>query len=192
RPSVTRRRSHGAALRALTPFVDREDEMRLLLSRWERTREGQGQLVVVVGEPGIGKSRLVDEFRTRIKDAPHLWLECAGEQFSQTPSFHAVTQILDQGLGWRGDEKPEERVAELERNLLRAGLKAWEAVPLICEMLGLTIPQKYPPLIFPPDQRRRRRLATLTACGLNPAPAQPRVPPTWRPYSAGTTALWGC
>src|SRR5262249_20827315 len=76
RPSVTRRRSHGAALRALTPFVDREDEMRLLLSRWERTREGQGQLVVVVGEPGIGKSRLVDEFRTRIKDAPHLWLEC--------------------------------------------------------------------------------------------------------------------
>ena len=174
-PSVVRRRTHRAAARALTPFVDREDEMRLLLNRWERTRTGQGQLVLVVGEPGIGKSRLVDEFRTRVRDNPHLWVECAGDLFSQSTPFHAVTEILNQGLGWQGDESPTERVTQLERNLELAGLKLSEAVPLIAEMLGLPIRDRYPPLVFAPDQQRRRLLANLTAWVLNAARVQPLV-----------------
>src|SRR5215469_1711572 len=117
RPTVARRRTRGAAVRALTPFVDREDDMRLLLSRWERTRAGRGQLVQVEGEPGIGKSRLVDEFRTHVRDYPHLWVECAGDRFSQSTPFHAVTEILSKGLGWRGDESLKQRIAQLERNL---------------------------------------------------------------------------
>ena len=72
RSSGTRSRLTIGAARGLTPFVGREDEMRLLASRWERAREGHGQVVLVVGEPGIGKSRLVEEFRARIKDDPHL------------------------------------------------------------------------------------------------------------------------
>ena len=149
--------------------------MRWLLNRWERTCTGQGQLVPVVGEPGIGKSRLGDEFRSCVRDNPHLWVECAGDQFSQSAPFHAVTQILNQGLGWRGDESPKERVAHLERNLELAGLRLGEAVPLIAEMLGLPIPDKYPPLVFTSDQRRRRLLATLTAWVLNAARVQPIV-----------------
>jgi class 3 adenylate cyclase len=58
------------AARGLTPFVGREEEMRLLLSRWERTREGEGHVVLIIGEPGIGKSRLVAEFHDQIRDAP--------------------------------------------------------------------------------------------------------------------------
>ena len=149
--------------------------MRWLLNRWERTCTGQGQLVPVVGEPGIGKSRLGDEFRSCVRDNPHLWVECAGDQFSQSAPFHAVTQILNQGLGWRGDESPKERVAHLERNLELAGLRLGEAVPLIAEMLGLPIPDKYPPLAFTSDRRRRRLLATLTAWVLNAARVQPIV-----------------
>jgi class 3 adenylate cyclase len=76
-------RGRLAAARGLTPFVGREEELRLLLSRWERAREGDGHLVVVVGEAGIGKSRLVAEFHDRIRDTPHIWMESAGEQFSQ-------------------------------------------------------------------------------------------------------------
>jgi len=98
-PTAARRRTRGAAGRSLTPFVGREDDMRLLLSRWERARERQGQLALVIGEPGIGKSRLLQEFRARIREDPHLWIECAGEQLFQSTPFHAVTQILDQGLG---------------------------------------------------------------------------------------------
>ena len=149
--------------------------MRLLFSRWERVREGRGQLVLVIGEPGIGKSRLVEEFRARIREDPHVWVECASEQFFQSTPFHAVTQILDQGLGWRGDESPEERVVQLERALGRAELKLSEAVPLIADMLGLPIPGKYPPLIFAPDQRRRRLLANLAAWVLHSARVQPVV-----------------
>ena len=174
-PTPARRRTHGAATAAQAPFVGREDEMHLLLSRWERARESEGQLALVVGEPGIGKSRLVDEFRARIKYEPHLWIECAGEQFSANTPFHAVIQILDQGLRWRGDESKEERVVQLERSLELNGLKLGEAVPLIAEMLNLPIPAKYSPLMFAPDQSRRRLMANLSAWVLNAARLQPVV-----------------
>src|SRR5215469_5447442 len=174
-PTPARRLVHRAASATQAPFVGRDDEIRLLLSRWERAREGEGQLAFVVGEPGIGKSRLIEEFRARIKDEPHLWIECAGEQFSANTPFHAVIQILDRGLGWRGDESKEERVVQLERSLELAGLKLAEAVPLISEMLNLPILAKYPPLMFAPDQKRRRLLANLAAWLLNAARLQPVV-----------------
>ena len=174
-PTLGRRRRRGGAVQSLTPFVGRNDEMRLLLSRWEQAREGRGQLALVVGEPGIGKSRLIEEFRTRIRDHPHLWVECACEQSFQSTPFHAVTQILNQGLAWRGDEDSEERITQLERRLERAGLKLGEAVPLIAEMLSLPIPDKYPAPMLAPEQKRRRLLANLTAWVLNSARRQPGV-----------------
>jgi len=174
-PAVVRRRTRRAAARSLTPFVGREDDLQLLLGRWERAREGQGQLVLLMGEPGIGKSRLVEEFRAQIRAEPHLWIEGAGEQFSQSTPFHAATEILEQGLGWRGDESPAERIAHLERGLEGAGLKLNEAVPLIAELLNLPIPDQYPPLMFAPEQRRRRLLANLSAWVLNLARVQPVV-----------------
>jgi hypothetical protein len=84
-PTVVRRRTHRTAPRSPTPFVGHEDDIRLLLSRWERASAGQGQLVLVMGEPGIGKSRLVEEFHAQIRDEPHVWVECAGEPFFQAP-----------------------------------------------------------------------------------------------------------
>jgi class 3 adenylate cyclase/tetratricopeptide (TPR) repeat protein len=174
-PTAARRQTHRAANATQAPFVGRDDEMRLLLSRWERAREGEGQLALVVGEPGIGKSRLIQEFRARIRDEPHLWIECAGEQFSANTPFHAVIQMLDQGLGWRGDESKEDRVVQLEGALELARLKLGEAVPLIAEMLNLPLSAKYPPLMFSPDQKRRRLLANLATWVLNAARLQPMV-----------------
>lgn len=174
-PIAVRRHRHESATHAQTPFVGRDDELRLLQGKWEQVRGGAGQLALVMGEPGIGKSRLVEEFRARVKDDPHLWIDCAGEQFFQSTPFHAVTQILDQGLGWRGDESAEERTSQLERSLELAGMKLDEAVPLIAEMLNLPIPDKYPALLFAPDQRRKRLLADLATWVLNIARLQPVV-----------------
>ncbi len=172
---ATRRHRDDPAVHAMTAFVGRDDEMRLVLNRWDRARQGQGQLVLVTGEPGIGKSRLIDEFRARVKDEPHLWIDCAGEHIFRSTPFHAVTQILDQGLGWRGDESADERISQLERSLELAGMKLDEAVPLIAEMLNLPIPDKYPHLLFAPDQKRKRLLANLQTWVLNVARLQPMV-----------------
>ena len=60
-----------AGQRHLTPLVGRDEEIAMLMRRWERARQGEGQLVVIVGEPGLGKSRLIEEFHGRLRDAPH-------------------------------------------------------------------------------------------------------------------------
>lgn len=175
RPTAVRRRTHAITEHSLTPFVGREDEMRLLLSRWERSRQGQGQLVLVVGEPGIGKSRMVDEFRARIKGEPHLWIECAGEQLFQGTPFHVVAQALEERLGSLSDESPEERMSRLESALEVAKLTLGEAVPLIAEIVSLPIPAKYPALTLAPEQRRKRLLANLTTWVLAATQLQPVV-----------------
>src|SRR5215472_9634043 len=174
-PTVVRRLVLGGASRVLTPFIGRDEEMRLLLSRWERAREGRGQVVLMVGEPGIGKSRMVEEFRSRIKQHPHLWVECAGEQFFESTPFHTVIEMLDQGLGWRGVESAAERTNYLERSLELFGMKLGEALPLIAEMLDLPIPEKYPPLMIAPDQKRRRLLAALVGWVFGATRMQPLV-----------------
>ena len=174
-PNMARRRTRGANSRGLTTFVGRQDEIGLALSRWERAREGEGQLVLVVGEPGIGKSRLIEEFHGRIKQDRHLWIECAAEQYFESTPFHAVTQILDQSLGLRGDESNEERLRRLEFALESAEMKLLEVLPLIAEMLNLPLPEKYPPLMLTADQRRKRLLAGLVSWVLSHAQRQPVV-----------------
>jgi class 3 adenylate cyclase/tetratricopeptide (TPR) repeat protein len=165
---VALHRVHSAGLagerrkpRGGSAFIGREEELALLASRWARARNGAGQLVLVHGEPGIGKSRLVASFKERIAADPHLWIECRGEQLFANTVLYASSQMLWRGLGWRGDESPRERSAALEQTLQRSGLKLAEAVPLVCEMLDLPIPAHYPPLMLAPEQRRRRLLATL-------------------------------
>src|SRR5208282_310104 len=71
--------------RILTPLVGREEELDLLSRRWERARKGEGQLALVVGEPGLGKSRLIEEFRARLGETPHTWVEWSSSQLLQIP-----------------------------------------------------------------------------------------------------------
>jgi class 3 adenylate cyclase/tetratricopeptide (TPR) repeat protein len=171
RPSEGGRPGRGSSRRELTAFVGREEEMQLLLGRWKRVREGEGQCVLLVGEPGIGKSRLMGEFRAGISEEASAMVQCAGAPFLANTPFHAVTQMLDQILG-RGDG-PEARLARLEAALEAAGVKTAEAVPLIAEMLDLPVPPSYPPPVFGPEQRRPRLLAALAGWVLGAARSEP-------------------
>jgi class 3 adenylate cyclase len=83
RASGAGRRGGG---RAVTPFVGREEELGLLARRWERAKGGEGQLVLIVGEPGLGKSRLIEEFRARLAETPHTWSEWGASQLSHFES----------------------------------------------------------------------------------------------------------
>ena len=141
RPSGVRGRLEAAAAaRGLTPFVGREDELRLLMNRWERALDGEGQVALIIGEAGIGKSRLVQRFHEQIAGTPHTWVEAAAGAFFQNTPFYAVTEMLRELLAWRGDESAEEQLAQLETRLELAGLKPAEALPLIAPLLNLPIP----------------------------------------------------
>jgi class 3 adenylate cyclase/tetratricopeptide (TPR) repeat protein len=176
RPSGMRGRlAAAAAVRGMTRFIDRDEELRLLLNRWERVCEGEGQVVTIVGEAGIGKSRLVRHFREQIAADPHTWLECTTAAFFQNTPLYAVTDMLQQTFHWHTHQNAERRLAALEASLTLAGLKLEEAVPLIASLLELPLDSKYRPLTMAPEHQRRRLLATLVAWTIGFAKAQPLV-----------------
>jgi class 3 adenylate cyclase/tetratricopeptide (TPR) repeat protein len=168
-------RGRLGAARGLTPFVGREEELRLLLSRWERVREGEGQLALIIGEPGIGKSRLVAEFHDRIRDAPHIWMESAGEQFFEHTPFHVISEMLSRWLELQDATNTEEQCERIERALAAAGLKVAESAPLIAELLQLPRGERYPALALAGEQKRWRLLAALSGWVLRAAKVEPAV-----------------
>jgi len=135
RPTGVRGRLQAA--RGLTPFVGRNEELQLLLSRWERTCEGDGQVALIIGEPGIGKSRIVAEFHDRIRDTRHIWMESAGEQFFENSPFHSIIEMFSQWLELQGGGNAQEQCERLEGALASAGVKVSEIAPLIADLLQL-------------------------------------------------------
>jgi class 3 adenylate cyclase len=165
----------AVAARGLTPFVGREDELRSLMNRWERVVEGEGQVALIIGEAGIGKSRLVQRFHEQIAGVPHTSVEAGAAPFFQNTPFYPVVEMLRQALEWRGHESAEEKLALLEPRLELAGLRLAETVPLIAPLLDLQLPAKYPPSVLSPEQQRRRLLAALVEWALGTARLQPAV-----------------
>src|SRR5215472_9948459 len=139
-----------------------------------RFRQGS-QVALIMGEAGIGKSRLVQRFHEQIPATPHTWIKTAASAFFQNTPFYPVAEMLKQALAWRGDEPAEEQFAALESRLQLAGLKPAEAIPLIAPLLNLPLAAKYPPSALLPEQQRRRLLATLVELALSAARVQPTV-----------------
>jgi predicted ATPase len=145
-------------LEAAVAAVGREDELRSLLSRWEQVREGEGQVITIIGEAGMGKSQLVQCSHQQLAATPHAWLEAGAEAFFRDTPFYAVTELLRQVLG----EAPEqEQLGQLEARLIAAGLKPTEAIPLPALLPNLPLSAKYLPSVQDPEQQRRRLQATL-------------------------------
>ena len=175
-PSGVRGRLEAvAAARGLTTFVGREEELHLLTNRWQRVLEGEGQAVLIIGEAGIGKSRLVQHFHQQIAGIPHTWAETAAAPLFQNSPFYPVAELLRQFVDGPLDEPPGDQLVRLESALELAGLKAADAIPLIARLLNLLVPQKYPPLVIPPEQQRRRLFLTLIEWVRGAAGIQPLV-----------------
>ena len=159
--------------RALTPLVGREDEMAVLLRRWDRARRGEGQFVMIVGEPGLGKSRLIEEFRTRLADTPHTWVEWSSSQLLQNTPFHPIADWGRQRFG--GAEAPaERRLADLETSLAQVKFDTAEYIPLLAPLVDIPLPPERA-LALAPEELRRRQLAAILAWFLAGARAQPVV-----------------
>jgi class 3 adenylate cyclase len=175
RPSGMQRHLATASARGLTPFVGREDEMRTLMSRWELARKGEGQVVLIVGEAGIGKSRLVQQFREQVLGTPHSWIQTEFSPYLQNTPLASVADMIQQALGWNSGDSVEAKLAQLERHLEPVGLKPAEALPLISPLLNLPVSEKYPPPQLSPEQQREQLLATLTGWLFGMARRQPLV-----------------
>ena len=173
-PSGIGRQWRRGVVRGPRRFVNRQGELEVLRHSWVNARNGTGQWVFITGEPGMGKSRLVEEFRSQIKEA-HLWVECTGERFFESTPFHVVGRLLEQSFGWRGEESAEERRSQLESALGMAGIELPEAIGLIAEMLKLPPSRQYPLPQIAPEQARSRLLASLVAWALNVARLQPLI-----------------
>ena len=157
----------------LTPLVGRDEEIASLTRRWERARQGDGQLVLIVGEPGLGKSRLLEEFHVRLRDTPHTWSEWSCSQLLQNTPLHPIAEWGRQRFG--GTDVPaDQRLAELEGSLAQVKLDPAENVPLLAPLLDIPLPQERVPTLAP-EELRRRQLAALTAWMMAGARVQPVV-----------------
>ena len=159
--------------RALTPLVGREDELTLLTRRWSRALAGEGQFVQIVGEPGIGKSRLIEEFRGKLAETPHTWVEWAASQLLQNTPLHPLAQWGRLRFGG-ADATDEGRLADLENTSRLIGLDAAEYAPLLAPLVDIPLREDRRAK-FPPEELRRRQLAAMTAWVLAGARSQPAV-----------------
>jgi predicted ATPase/class 3 adenylate cyclase len=174
-PSGMRSRFDVAAEAGLTRLVGREDDLAMLLDRWHRVREGHGCAVLIGGEAGIGKSRLVHALRDLLAADRHTWLECHGSPHHQNSALHPIIELLGQGLHLARGRTPEERIARVERGLDLVGLPLAEIVPLLAALLALPLPERYAPLSLGPEAQRRRTLEALAAWLYALAKMQPTV-----------------
>ena len=165
------RRRRGARL--LTSFVGREEDLAILARCFERAFAGAGQFVLIVGEPGIGKSRLVEEFRSQLAERPHTWIEWSSSQLLQNTPLHPV-------LGWGrarfgGPEvAPERRLAELESLLAAVKLDPATHAPLLAPLVDIPVPPERLPSLAP-EEIRRRQLAAIVEWAIAGARNQPLV-----------------
>jgi class 3 adenylate cyclase/predicted ATPase len=161
RESGARSRFHVAAAAGLTPLVGRESELALLRAHWAEAREGSGRAVLVEGEPGIGKSRLVVALREQLAGQRHTWLECRGSPHHEDSALHLAIELLREALGVTDEQPAAERAARIERGLERAGLPCAEALPLLVGLLAPDAPEARLRPDLPPEVLRRRTFETL-------------------------------
>jgi len=174
-PSGVRSRLDVTGAAGLTPLVGRERDLATLFDRWNRASKGRGQVVLVGGEAGIGKSRLLYALRDRLADTPHTWLECHGSPYHENSALYPVIELLRQGLRITTDESADQQAAKIERGLARLDLPLPEIVPLFTALLSVPLPEQYAPLSLSPEGQRRKTLEALATWLFALARLQPAV-----------------
>jgi TOMM system kinase/cyclase fusion protein len=172
--SGARGRLDVAVTRGLTPLVGREQEVGLLVERWEQVKAGQGQVVLLTGDAGIGKSRLVQMLKDHVADEPYIRWECRNSEYYQNTALFPLVDLFQRILRFEAHETPEEKFGKLEHALSQYRVPLEESVQLFAPLLSVPIPENpYPPLTLSPQRQRQKTLETIVAILLELAERQP-------------------
>ena len=150
---------HGSGL---TDLVGREEELELLLRRWSRAKSGEGQVVLLSGEAGIGKSRLTAALLERLATEPHTRLRYFCSPQHTDSAFYPIIGQMERAAGFAHDDTPQTKLDKLDALLAQTSTTKQDAA-LFAEMLSLPNDGRYPALDLAPQQRRQRTLEALTA-----------------------------
>ena len=144
----------------LTPLVGREEEVELLLRRWSRAKAGEGQLVLLSGEAGIGKSRLTAAVLERLATELHTRLRYFCSPQHTDSALYSIIGQMERAAGFAHDDKPQAKLDKLDAMLAQTSTSVQDAA-LLAEMLSLPNDGRYPALDLTPEQRRQRTLEAL-------------------------------
>ena len=160
--------------RGLTPLVGREQEVGLLLERWNQVKDGQGQVVLLSGEGGIGKSRLVQVLKDHVAGESHTRLECRSSPYFQNSALYPVVDLWERICTFTRDDSPDEKLEKLEQTLSQYTLPLEETVSLFATLLSIPTPEdRYPPLNWTPQRQRQKTLESIIGILLEQAEHQP-------------------
>jgi hypothetical protein len=154
--------SRFGALRGqvLTPFIGRDEEIDLLLRRWQRANAGEGQVVLLSGEAGIGKSRLVTAFHDLLPGGSHTRLRYFCSPHHQDSALHPFVAQLERATGFHREDPVETKFDKLEALLAPVSPPA-EDVALLAELLSLPSEQRYPPIALSPQRKKDKTFDAL-------------------------------
>jgi AAA ATPase domain len=158
--------------RGLTPLFGRAEELALLMCRWEQARSGAGKVILISGEPGIGKSRLIREFRARISEDEYSPLVCSCAPHRQHSAYHPFAEYLERAAGFQHADNDESRHEKLQA-LLQQSASAPGDTALLADLLSLKTAASIPDLA--PRRRRERTIEVLSGHFVTTAKHRPAL-----------------
>jgi class 3 adenylate cyclase len=147
----------------LTPFVGREHEVALLLDRWRDSSEGEGQVALISGEAGIGKSRILAALRERIGDEPYVRVRYHCSPHFVNDAFYPISSQIWHAAGFVSGEPAAARLDKLEALIARSGLEPIDVAPFLATLLSVPFEGRYSALEMAPSEQKERTIAALIA-----------------------------
>ena len=145
----------------LTTFVGRDQEIGLLMDRWQAAKEGDGQIALLSGEAGIGKSRIMQVLRQQLDAEPYTRVRYQCSPFHRSSAMYPVVQQLEFAAGFTAEDSADDKLDKLETVLAQAAEPTPDVMALFAALLSIPLQDRYPPPDLPPQAQKNRTLRAI-------------------------------